>query len=873
MKIWKRIMGIFLTLALILQCGQGIVISKAEAVSVTPASNSTNLEIIDLDCSKNSSDCEYTFKVKNNGASEIAKYIVIIKCNGWNERTLTIEGNGLKAGAEQSHSSSFPSSPYEGITTQSVGIYECKSDARISNVNYARQQYGDATLSFSIAPIARCSYKFTFLNNEGALQEKTGVAKSSNVSIPLTQGEKLNNGTLLSYEITKTYSAQPEYTAKPAGVTVLGLPTFDTTTYGGPFITPNVFGVGETDTLKYTVNYDDGEGEKTISFVASGSGSGGKFKMSDASWYNNNIIVTKLEITELVKLISDYSWMKLALTADGSSWTVTNTSSNNVTQYVVNSTTYDGPLGLNQTSTPVALPAAVNNTVEVHLTDAKYVSIGAMYPDVNAIWFVPTTAQMSKIGGEGGNYQIDWAVANTSTEYRVNSFNLSFHYRINGQDKYTTLTVSDAVEAQGTMGRPFGILQAGDGSFEIVDLTIQNVSYTKDVDPALEHTDISGPTVATSSLNYKTYVTWSLVNFGTYALQADGGTGPIEWRVLEFDPANDLIVLMANKALFSMAYEPTMFGATWESSALRSYLNKDFMNDAFDAKQQTTILPVTLDNSGSGSSHSLGGASTTDNVYVLSVNEMNNPKYGLYGGDTTNSVIETRQFEATEATLANKNLTKKKYAGQTFVNYFLRTPGYYQYDVAGVAPNGLLSASGWRTYTKTAAVCPVIQVRYSAAVAMGGLTWKGSVYKQVPSGYNTAAAKSVKATPTKKLKALSVGDTKTVDSVTYEVTETTNKSKTVAVAGIKKSAKKVVIPSTIKVNGATYKVTKIKANAFKNAKNNLKTITIKSKNIKTMNKKAFNGLTKKTTVKISKAQYKKYKKLIKNDKLTVKKLS
>ena len=585
--------------------------------------------------------------------------------------------------------------------------------------------------------------------------------------------------------------------------------------------------------------------------------------------YRWDCTLTAVIIKGMYKISSAYTWMNVSITPDGSSWTVTNTSSNNVTGFVVNGETIEETLGYNQTSTPRPVPAAnVNGVIEINLTKANYVSIAAMYPDANAMWFVPTMAQMSEY--DGGGFRIEWGVANNSTDYRVNSYNLSVHYRVNGQDKYDSLPQSNAVDAQGAKSGNYFV--SGTGSFEFLELTIQNVNYTKDIDPNLEHTALSGPTVATSSLNYKTYVTWSLVDFGTYALQADGGRGPIEWRVLEYDQANDTLLLMANRALFSMAYEPTMFGSTWESSALRSYLNKDFMNDAFNAQQMDAIRAVGLDNSGTGSSHSVGGATTNDKVYILSVAEMNDPKYGLYGGDASNSVIETRQFGATEATLTNTNLTKKTYAGETFVNYYLRTPGYYQYDVAGVAPSGILNASGWRTYTKTAAVCPVIRVTYGAAKA-AGLTWKGSVYKQVPSGYNTAAASSVKVTPTKKIKALSVGDTKMVNNVTYEVTETTNKSKTVAVAGIKKSAKKVVIPSTIKVNGATYKVTKIKANAFKNAKNNLKTITIKSKNIKTMNKKAFNGLTKKTTVKISKGQYKKYKKLIKNDKITVKKLS
>lgn len=584
--------------------------------------------------------------------------------------------------------------------------------------------------------------------------------------------------------------------------------------------------------------------------------------------YNWNCSLTSWNIKGVYKISSVYNWMNISITPDGSSYTVTNTSANDVTAFVVNGETIDEALGLNQTSTPRPLPAPnADGVVELNLTKATYISTGNMYPDSNAMWFVPTAVSMQELAP--GSFRIGWSLANNSTDYRVNSYNISLHWRINGEDKYYTITFNEAVEAQGTKSAGYSF--AGSGSFEFCELNIQNVSYTKDIDPTLEHTALSGPTVGTSSLNYKTYVTWSLVNFGSYALQADGGRGPIEWRVLEYDKASDKVVLMANKALFSMAYEPTMFGATWESSALRSYLNKDFMSDAFPSQQeQDAITPVTLDNSGSGSTHSLGGTATTDKVYVLSVAEINNPKYGLYGGDATNSVIETRQFGATEATLTNTNLTKKMYAGETFVNYYLRTPGYYQYDIAGVAPSGILNASGWRTYTKTAAVCPVVTLNYSAAVA-AGLTWKGSVYKQVASGYNTAAAQSVKATPTKKLNKLSVGDTTTVNNVTYKVTKTTNKAKTVAVVGIKKSAKKIVIPSTIKAKGATYKVTSIKANAFKSAKNKIKSITIKSKHITTMNKKAFNGLTKKTTVKISKAQYKKYKKLIKNNKLTVKK--
>ena len=204
--------------------------------------------------------------------------------------------------------------------------------------------------------------------------------------------------------------------------------------------------------------------------------------------------------------------------------------------------------------------------------------------------------------------------------------------------------------------------------------------------------------------------------------------------------------------------------------------------------------------------------------------------------------------------------------GQEYCNYLLRSPGYYSYDVAGVNYNGILKADGWRTYTKTAGVIPMVKVNVDA------LTLVGSTAKQVPKGYNTAEAKASKATKTKKLKTLTVGDKKTINKATYKITASTKATRTVAVTSVAKQTKKVTIPSTVKINGTKYKVTAIKAGAFKNAKKSLRTINITSKNIKTVSKKAFSGLTSKTTVKIKKTQYKKLKKLIKNKKIKVQKI-
>ncbi|MDD5948699.1 MAG: hypothetical protein PUC39_03070, partial [Lachnospiraceae bacterium] len=201
-----------------------------------------------------------------------------------------------------------------------------------------------------------------------------------------------------------------------------------------------------------------------------------------------------------------------------------------------------------------------------------------------------------------------------------------------------------------------------------------------------------------------------------------------------------------------------------------------------------------------------------------------------------------------------------------YAGYLLRTPGHYQYDVAGVDSYGKLVKNGWRTYTKTAGVRPMILLDNTKA----NVQFYGQVNATAKGRYANLVGQSLSKKSLQKLPA--VGTTKTLNKVTYTVTKSTAKTKTVAVTSTGKKATKVVIPSTVTINGSKYKVTAIKANAFKKSRK-LKTIQIQSTNLNTMNKKAFNGLDEDTTVKIVKSKYKKYKKMIKNTSVTVKKMA
>ena len=133
---------------------------------------------------------------------------------------------------------------------------------------------------------------------------------------------------------------------------------------------------------------------------------------------------------------------------------------------------------------------------------------------------------------------------------------------------------------------------------------------------------------------------------------------------------------------------------------------------------------------------------------------------------------------------------------------------------------------------------------------------------------------------------LQKGDTFEVKSALYEVTSTSGNPTAEFVTLEKKSIKSFSIPSTVEYEGITYKVTGIAKSAFKNCKkltsitigsnvtyigayafyknSNLKKVTIKTKKLTKIQKKAFYGLPRKVTVKFPSVKKQQYKKLLKN---------
>ena len=164
--------------------------------------------------------------------------------------------------------------------------------------------------------------------------------------------------------------------------------------------------------------------------------------------------------------------------------------------------------------------------------------------------------------------------------------------------------------------------------------------------------------------------------------------------------------------------------------------------------------------------------------------------------------------------------------------------GKHTWNNGVITKPATIAEEGVKTYTCT--VCGVTRTETIAKLPMPTVT-------PVPTATPTPAITSAPTvTPTP---SVSVG-TKITDKKTgniYKVTSSRSSSQTVAFIGNKVKTS-VTIPATIKIKGATYKVTEISTNAFKNSRK-LKKVVI-GQNIVKIGKNAFYGCKKLTSITI-----------------------
>mgnify|MGYP002524126707 CR=1 FL=1 len=180
------------------------------------------------------------------------------------------------------------------------------------------------------------------------------------------------------------------------------------------------------------------------------------------------------------------------------------------------------------------------------------------------------------------------------------------------------------------------------------------------------------PVPSKYGLNNPTYIngvtTWDCVYFGNYLQYDTNGDEkvdendekqPIMWRVLSVD--GDDAFLLADQCLDKKYYYDPIYDedeqiinkedVTWETCSLRAWLNDSFLKKAFSEQEQKAIIRTTVVNEDNMEYYDpeeecydigKGGNDTNDLVYLLSISEAKNEKYGLRGVNNSLRAIGTQ---------------------------------------------------------------------------------------------------------------------------------------------------------------------------------------------------------------------------------------
>lgn len=217
----------------------------------------------------------------------------------------------------------------------------------------------------------------------------------------------------------------------------------------------------------------------------------------------------------------------------------------------------------------------------------------------------------------------------------------------------------------------------------------------KDVDNILSNdAELAKAVVTALEEKLKPYQTVGrTVTFGVYPQTSSGNDKTaIEWIVLDYDANNNKALLLSRFGLDSKPFNDKSVDVTWETCTLRTWLNNDFLNKAFSAKEKAAILTTTVDNSSSqgySNWNPPNGNNTYDKVFLLSYAEAN--KYLNVTYENSNNMLS--RVTPTAYTKKAKIYTNEKditTEGEAAAAWFLRTPAESLKWVAQVGNDGKL---------------------------------------------------------------------------------------------------------------------------------------------------------------------------------------
>ena len=209
-----------------------------------------------------------------------------------------------------------------------------------------------------------------------------------------------------------------------------------------------------------------------------------------------------------------------------------------------------------------------------------------------------------------------------------------------------------------------------------------------------------------------------IITFGRYPQdRLERAAKPIEWLVLEVQGSTALLI--SKYGLDSRPYHPGTGNVTWETSSVREWLNRDFMQAAFSPAEQAAILLTDVSNSkydgesfGYVTGLPTGGNNTRDRIFLLSCREAGR-YFGASGSDSSN--IRAR-VAPTEYAMADSSKRKLTAEGKPAGWWWLRSPGMRQSQAAMIRQTGLMSCES--TYLNSGCVRPAFWMNLKAGAEL-----------------------------------------------------------------------------------------------------------------------------------------------------------
>lgn len=219
--------------------------------------------------------------------------------------------------------------------------------------------------------------------------------------------------------------------------------------------------------------------------------------------------------------------------------------------------------------------------------------------------------------------------------------------------------------------------------------------------------------------NSKKYVAYEIADKGS-ALENDYllneivyfEVAPITWQILK--TVGDNHILITKDIIECAPYHAAEEQITYAASDIRQLLNNEFYNLAFNSLQKSQIVTSALTNPDNSDYHTEGGADTSDEVYILSVDEAKN---GAYFAEDQSRKAFGSDFAKAKGLNINPNANLFGLS-----RWWLRSAGDYYLDAelgidfnnaASVDSGGYLTNIGTRITSESVGIRPVICVPVS----------------------------------------------------------------------------------------------------------------------------------------------------------------